>query len=115
MNGEKQMRTSKSKNQDWYKWEEYVANSLDGKTTPGSGNQDFFKGDFLGENWFVDCKMTKSDSYSIKNSLFEKYDEIVKLEGKEMIVALNLNGRKLAILDFETFKVMQKFYFDNNK
>lgn len=32
-----------------------------------------------------------------------------------MIVALNLNGRKLAVLDFETFKTMQKFYFDNNK
>ena len=107
------MRTTKSKNQDWYRWEEYVANSLDGKTTPGSGNQDFFKGDFQGENWFVDCKTTKSDSYSIKNSLFEKYETIAKLEDKEMIIALNLNGRKLAILDFETFKIMQKYYFKN--
>lgn len=109
------MRTSKSKNLDWYKWEEYVANSLDGKTTPGSGATPYQKGDFQGENWFVDCKATESNSFSIKNSLFEKYDEIVKLEGKEMIVALNLNGRKLAVLDFETFKTMQKFYFDNNK
>lgn len=109
------MRTSKSKNQNWYKWEEYVANSLDGKPTPLSGATPYQKGDFQGENWFVDCKATNKDSYSIKNSLFEKYEEISRLEGKEMIVALNLNGRKLAILDFETFKTMQKFYFDNNK
>lgn len=109
------MRTSKSKNQDWYKWEEYVANSLDGKPTPLSGATPYQKGDFQGENWFVDCKVTNKDSYSIKNSLFEKYEEISRLEGKEMIVALNLNGRKLAVLDFETFKTMQKFYFDNNK
>ena len=107
------MRTSKSKNQDWYKWEKYVADSLDGKTTPGSGNQDFFKGDFLGENWFVDCKLTKTDSYSIKNSVFKKYEEIAKLEGKEMIVALNLNGRKLAVLDFDTFVEIQNKYFTN--
>lgn len=109
------MRTSKSKNQNWYKWEEYVANSLDGKPTPLSGATPYQKGDFQGENWFVDCKATNKDSYSIKNSLFEKYEEISRLEGKEMIVALNLNGRKLAVLDFETFKTMQKFYFDNNK
>ena len=107
------MRTSKSKNQDWYKWEEEVANSLDGKTTPGSGNQDFFKGDFQGENWFVDCKYSDKSSYSIKNSLFEKYETIAKLEGKEMIVALNLNGRKLAVLDFDTFVEIQNKYFTN--
>ena len=59
--------------------------------------------------------MSLQNFQNIKNSLFEKYEEISRLEGKEMIVALNLNGRKLAVLDFETFKTMQKFYFDNNK
>lgn len=96
-------RTSRSKNEDWYKWEEEVARLFDTKPTPGSGNQDWQKGDVVTEDYILDCKNTDKDSYSIKNSLFEKYEKIAALEGKNFAVALNLNGRKLIITPLEDF------------
>ena len=107
------MRTSKSKNQDWYRWEEEVCNLFNGKPTPLSGATPYKKGDFDGKDWFIDCKFSKSNSFSIKNSLFEKYETIAKLEDKDFMIALNLNNRKLGIIDLETLSFLYEFYKNN--
>lgn len=106
-------RTSKSKNTDWYRWESKVASDLNTHPVVGSGNTDFQKGDVVDSHWFIDCKYTDKESYSVKNSLREKYEEKAALEGRDFVMALNLNGKKYAVVDYDTFIQMQKFYFDN--
>ncbi len=97
------MRTSKSKDTSWYRWEEEVANHFGVKPTPGSGNQDWQKCDVVTDEYLIDCKNTDKNSYSLKKDLFDKYKPIAALEGKEFVVAVNLNGEKLAILPLDTF------------
>lgn len=101
-------RTSKSKNEDWYKWEEEVANALGVKPVPGSGNQDWQKGDVVNSDWFFDCKQTDKESYSVKKSLFDKYKSLAALEDREFGLALNIAGEKLAVIPFETFLELQE-------
>lgn len=96
------MRTSKSKNEAWYKWEKEVADSFGVEPTPGSGNQDWQKCDVATSDFLIDCKNTEKNSYSLKKELFDKYKPIAALEGKEFAMAINLNGEKLAVLPLKT-------------
>lgn len=110
-------RTSKSKNTEWYQWEKEVADAFGVNPTPGSGNQDWQKCDVATNDFLIDCKNTKRDSYSLKKSLIDKYKPVAALEGKEFMMAVNLNGEKLAIVPFETFLKLQEDawkYNENN-
>lgn len=106
-------RTSKSKNTSWYTWESKVASDLNTTPVVGSGNTDFQKGDVVDDHWFIDCKHTDKDSYSIKNSLREKYEQKAALEGREFAMALDINGTKYAVIDYDTFIQIQKVYFES--
>ena len=97
------MRTSKSKNTSWFKWEEFVAKLFGVEPTPGSGNQDWQKCDVVTDEYLIDCKDTDKTSYSLKKDLFDKYKPVAALEGKEFIMAINLKGEKLAVIPLDTF------------
>lgn len=101
-------RTSKSKNTEWYQWEKEVADAFGTNPTPGSGNQDWQKCDVATDDFLIDCKNTEKNSYSLKKSLIDKYKPVAGLEGKEFMMAINLNGEKLAVVPFETFMKLRE-------
>ena len=105
------MRTSKSKNTNWYKWEKEVADAFGVEPTPGSGNQDWQKCDVVTDEFLIDCKDTDKTSYSLKKDLFDKYKPVAALEGKEFMMAINLDGEKVVVLPFETFLQLREDAF----
>lgn len=105
------MRTAKSKSDLWYQWEEQVAKDLNTHPVVSSGNTDFQKGDVVDSHWFIDCKYTDKESYSVKNSLREKYEKKAQEEGRDFIMALNLNGKRYAVIDYDTFLELQANYY----
>lgn len=105
------MRTAKSNADPWFLWEKQVADDLHTIPVVGSGNTDFQKGDVVDSHWFIDCKYTDKESYSVKNSLRDKYEKKAQEEGRDFIMALNLNGKKYAVIDYDTFLELQRSYY----
>ena len=59
---------------DWEIFEEEVAEYLDGKRQPGSGNScmAYKKGDVKCDDYLVECKYTEGDVYSLHVDTWEK-------------------------------------------
>jgi hypothetical protein len=87
----------------WSKFEEKVAHDFKARTTPGSGNQWFAKGDVVGKDFTVSCKSTARDSFSLKNSDWKEVDKIAASNGTWPTMALEVNGKKYVVMDYDSF------------
>jgi len=88
---------------NWQKWEEEVAKNVDGVVMAGSGNQWFAKSDVRNQEYRFSCKQTDNDSFSIKRSDWREIWKIGMEDSKAPVVAVNMNGIKLAVLDWDDF------------
>lgn len=60
---------------DWEKFEQEVADLLDGKRQRGSGNGPVQKGDVKCDNILVECKFTSKPAYTLNYKTFDKIVE----------------------------------------
>lgn len=99
----------------WRKLETSTAKDLSGRTTPGSGNKDLYKTDVISDHWMIDCKHTDAKSFSINKKFWEKYEKIAKLEDKEFSMVVELEDKKFAVIDYETFLVLDSLWRENEE
>ena len=74
--------------------EKRVAEDLDGRTQPGSGNQWNAKGDVSAREILVECKSTVNASISVKVDVLEKIEREAALAVKEPILQIEFQGKR---------------------
>jgi hypothetical protein len=87
------------------------AQDTGGRVTPGSGNQDR-KGDVEpDEHWLGELKQTSRPSRALKLSEWRTIEGHARKSLKEPYMLVELAGRKLVVLDYETWLVLRKRLF----
>lgn len=82
------------------KQESEVAEAIGGDVTSGSGNQWHSKGDVTSPAYLVECKTKQRHTLT---NWWKKIKAEALIKGKEPVIQLNVDGFKLAIIDFEQF------------
>ena len=88
------------------KQERMVADDLGGRTVPASGAFWARKGDARNEDFLVEAKRTDKASISIKKQVWDKIRREALLDGRYPVLALQIQDRNLAVLDWEDFLVL---------
>jgi hypothetical protein len=83
-----------------------VAAQTGGRRTPGSGNQDV-KGDVQDEKWLGEMKMTVKTSRPLRLGEWRAVETQAFRACKEPYMVIELAGRKLAILSYETWLALR--------
>lgn len=91
------MRTSSQKQ------ERSLAKNLGGRTVPASGAFWSRKGDVRSDDLLVEAKTTEAASFSIKKAIWEKIRKEALLDGRIPVLAVQIQGRNLVVLDEEDF------------
>lgn len=87
-----------SKNQ-----EKRLAKELGGNRVPASGSFWNMKGDVRTDDFLVEAKITERGSYGVRRDIWEKIRREAILDGRTPVLALEIQGRRLAVLDWEDF------------
>lgn len=85
------------------KQERDIARDLGGAVTPASGAFWSWKGDARSEEYLVEAKRTDKASISIKKLVWEKIRREALVDGRTPLLALQIQDRNLAVLDWEDF------------
>lgn len=85
------------------KQERSLAKNLGGRTVPASGAFWSRKGDVRSDDLLVEAKTTEAASYSIKKAVWEKIRKEALLDGRIPVLAVQIQGRNLVVLDEEDF------------
>ena len=85
------------------KQERDIASDLGGRPVPASGAFWHRKGDARSQEFLVEAKRTDSASLSIKRQIWDKIRREALLDGRIPVLALQIQDRKLAVLDWEDF------------
>lgn len=85
------------------KQERSLAKNLGGRTVPASGAFWSRKGDVRSEDLLVEAKTTEKASFSIKKTIWEKIRKEALLDGRIPVLAVQIQGRNLVVLDEEDF------------
>lgn len=80
-----------------------MAGAIGGKPTAGSGAFWSRKGDARADDLLVEAKRTDKASYSIKKAIWEKIRREALLDGRMPVLALEIQGRNLVVIDEEDF------------
>jgi hypothetical protein len=83
--------------------ERSVAKSIGGLTVPASGAFWARKGDARSDDLLVEAKTTQAASFSIKRVVWEKIRKEALLDGRIPVMAIQIQGRNLVVLDEEDF------------
>ena len=95
-----------TENKEWRKFEVETSKKICGKTTIGSGNTCFDKGDCKNQDWLIDTKTTESKSFSLKKDFFIKYKKYAEIEGKNFALPIRFIGKEnldLVVIDYNVF------------
>lgn len=85
------------------KQERSLAANLGGRTVPASGAFWSRKGDVRTDDLLVEAKTTEAASFSIKRATWEKIRKEALLDGRIPVLAIQIQGRNLVVLDEEDF------------
>jgi hypothetical protein len=85
------------------KQERDVAADLHGRPVPASGAFWSRKGDARSDEYLVEAKRTDKASLSIKRAVWDKIRREALLDGRTPVLALQIQDRNLAVLDWEDF------------
>lgn len=85
------------------KQERDVAADLGGLTVPASGAFWSRKGDARSDEYLVEAKRTDNASISLKRSVWEKIRREALIDGRTPVLAVQIQDRNLAVLDWEDF------------
>ena len=85
------------------KQERSLAKSLGGRTVPASGAFWSRKGDVRTNDLLVEAKTTQAASYSLKKAIWDKIRREALLDGRIPVLAIQIQGRNLVVLDEEDF------------
>lgn len=88
--------------------EQRVAADLDGRPTPASGAFWQYKGDVRSEDYLVEAKRTDKASLSIKRAVWDKIRREALLDGRVPVLAVQIQDRDLAVLDWEDFLALTR-------
>lgn len=90
--------------------EKKAAANYGGKTTPGSGNQWYKKGDVHTDEMIIECKTTAKASYSLKSDDLRKLHTQAILENKMPVFEIHFIDRDMTVvvLDYEDFRDLTK-------
>lgn len=72
--------------------EKRIAKELDGRTQPGSGAFENFKGDVKTDDFLIEAKRTDKKSLSVKGEWLTKIDREAIAEGKKPALVIELGG-----------------------
>lgn len=87
----------------WQKQERRLAQRTGGTTTAASGAFWTRKGDVRSASLLVEGKHTDKQSYSIKVETWDKIRREALLDGRMPVLALEIAGRRLVVIDEEDF------------
>lgn len=90
------MRSSKDQ-------ERSIASDIGGRVTPASGAFWSMKGDVRSTRLLVEAKRTDKSSLSIKRDVWEKIRKEALIQGLLPVLAVEIQDRQLAVLDWEDF------------
>lgn len=87
----------------WSRFEQQVAKDFKASVTPSSGNQWFAKGDVSSKEYKISCKSTDKESFTLKKADWLEIQKIAFASGVVPLLAVDLNGKKLIILDYDEY------------
>lgn len=85
------------------KQERSLAKSVGGRTVPASGAFWARKGDVRTDDLLVEAKTTAAASYPLKKVVWDKIRREALLDGRIPVMAIQIQGRNLIVLDEEDF------------
>lgn len=88
---------------EWEKWEEQVAAELNGKITPGSGNQWHSQGDVITLTHVISCKQTAKTSFTVTKDDWREVEKIAAGKAKGPAMALEIDNLKLVVISYEEY------------
>jgi hypothetical protein len=83
--------------------EKSIAKKIGGRVVPASGAFWSRKGDARSDDLLVEAKTTDKASYSIKRATWDKIRKEALLDGRIPVLAIQIQGRDLVVLDQEDF------------
>jgi hypothetical protein len=86
--------------------ERQVAKILDGTRNAGSGNQWLHPNDIRNERFSVECKTTSKKSYSLTAATLKKAETNALLEGRDMVLVIEIEGRNWAVVDLAVLEAL---------
>lgn len=88
--------------------ERAVAKDVKGKRQVASGAKYDKPGDVIAPVHLIECKMTEKASYSIKLDEFKKAKLEAIMMKKRVVMAINIQGEKLAVLPWDDWVSTQE-------
>ena len=83
--------------------EKAVARDIGGRRVSGSGSQQFNKGDVQADKWLIEAKQTVTGRFTLSLALWNKIRSEAIRKSKEPAMVIEMEGRKLVVLDYQTF------------
>jgi hypothetical protein len=81
---------------------------MGGRRVAGSGNQSHSKGDVRTSEWLVEAKRTQSVRFPLTLALWRKIETEAIKEHKLPMMVIEMAGRSLVVLDFNTFQAISQ-------
>lgn len=85
------------------KQEDATAKAIGGRVTPASGAFWHRKGDVRSDKYLLEAKYTGKASATISKAVWEKIRREALLDGRTPVLGLQIQDRKLIVLDMEDF------------
>ena len=61
-------------------------------------------GDVVLQDFLVEAKVTRSRQFTLKSETIDKIDQEGNMLNKDWALVIEMDGRSVAVVDFETFK-----------
>ena len=89
--------------------EKSIAKAIGGRTVPASGAFWSRKGDVRSADLLVEAKTTDAASFAIKRTVWDKIRKEALLDGRIPVLAVQIQGRNLVVLDEEDFLALRGY------
>ncbi len=96
----------------WAEQEKRLAKTVGGSQPAASGAFWTRKGDVRNEDLLIEAKQTSKKSFSIKGEVWDKIEREALLDGRVPVLAIELQGRNLVVLDEQDFLAYRRRALD---
>lgn len=112
---EKKEGILKKQLKEWQKFEEFIAEAIDGHRQKGSGNGPIQKGDVRAEDFLIECKYTSKEVYTLNYKTWEKICEESRNLGLIPLFACSSQaGNFLVMNEFDYCDLDMSFMVDDS-
>lgn len=87
--------------------ENAIARKLLGRRIAGSGSMPGNKGDVRTQRWLIEAKQTQGGRFNLTLKLWRKIEGEAISASKEPAMVIEMSGRSLVVIDYNTFVAMQ--------